>query len=252
MKIITPFRKLVVVTDGTEYVGGNIEKLFNEARQNMQRQHKTWEKYYNRKRRAVKMKVKDLVFVQTHFISAAGRRVVGKFMPKFEGPYRVLAVQNNNLTIWKRGRRITVNVDQVRIYHPINSETSRYDSINETTYEGKESSNWSNRSISEKSRRSRKPSCCENKSCKSDKGNAGLEDLRVKRNRTLESTGTSERYDGKRPKYAGKDPVEGLCDYEQQRKRKAPVLPQGLKRGVPLSLYSKSHKHMRKDFNKHL
>ncbi|GFX69592.1 hypothetical protein TNCV_1769611 [Trichonephila clavipes] len=44
---------------------------------------------------------------------------------------------------------------------------------------------WSN---SKKSRRSRKPSGIENKSCKSDKGNAGLEDLRVKRSKAVEST----------------------------------------------------------------
>ncbi|GFV89443.1 hypothetical protein TNCV_4152591 [Trichonephila clavipes] len=44
------------------------------------------------------MKVNDLVLVQTHFISAAGRRVVGKFMPKFEGPYRVLEVWNNKVS----------------------------------------------------------------------------------------------------------------------------------------------------------
>ncbi|GFV40602.1 hypothetical protein TNCV_2811081 [Trichonephila clavipes] len=69
-----------------------------------------------------------------------------------------------------------------------------------TTYEGKESSSWSNRSNSEKSRGSRKPSGKENKSCKSDKGNARLEDLRVKRDKAVESTGTSERYDGQRPK----------------------------------------------------
>ncbi|GFX47387.1 uncharacterized protein TNCV_4691921 [Trichonephila clavipes] len=88
-KIVTPFRKLINVTDGAEYVGGNIEKLFDEARQNMQKQHKTWEKYYNRKRRDVNIRVNDLVLVQAHFISAAGRIVVGKFMPKFEEPYRV-------------------------------------------------------------------------------------------------------------------------------------------------------------------
>ncbi|GFY21863.1 uncharacterized protein TNCV_3295071 [Trichonephila clavipes] len=82
-------------------------------------------------------KVNDLILVQTHFISAAGRRVVGKFMPKFEGAYRVLEVKNNNLTIWKRGRKFTVNVDQVRTCHPRNSEKSIYDSINEKIYEGK-------------------------------------------------------------------------------------------------------------------
>ncbi|GFW32859.1 uncharacterized protein TNCV_1774271 [Trichonephila clavipes] len=134
-KIITPFRKLISVMDGAEYVGGNIEKLFNEARQNMRKQHNTRGKYYNRKWREVSIKVTDLVLVQTHFISAAGRRVVGKFMPKFEGPYRVLEVRNNNLTIWKKGRRVTVNIDQLRMYHPRNSDTNSFDSINETLYE---------------------------------------------------------------------------------------------------------------------
>ncbi|GFS63618.1 uncharacterized protein TNCV_1961771 [Trichonephila clavipes] len=85
-KIITSFSKLINVTEGAEYVGRNIEKLFDEARQNMRKQHKNWGKYYNRKRREVSIKVNDLVLVQTHFISAAGRRVVGKFLPKFEGP----------------------------------------------------------------------------------------------------------------------------------------------------------------------
>ncbi|GFW54256.1 retrovirus-related Pol polyprotein from transposon 412 [Trichonephila clavipes] len=93
------------MTEGAEYVGGNIEKLFDEARQNMRKKHKTWGKYYNRKRREVNIKLKDLVLVQTHFMSAEGRRVVGKFMPKFEGPYRVLEVQNNNLIIWKMGKK---------------------------------------------------------------------------------------------------------------------------------------------------
>ncbi|GFT16600.1 uncharacterized protein TNCV_282061 [Trichonephila clavipes] len=60
-KIITPFSKLINVTEGAEYVGRNIEKLFVEARQNRRKQHKTWGKYYNRKRREVNIKVNDLV-----------------------------------------------------------------------------------------------------------------------------------------------------------------------------------------------
>ncbi|GFV26075.1 uncharacterized protein TNCV_1277881 [Trichonephila clavipes] len=117
-KFITPFSKLINVTEGAEYGGRNIEKLFVESRQNMRKQHKTWEKYYNRKRREVNIKVNDLVLVQTHFISAAFRRVVGKFMPKFEGLCRVLEFRNINLIIWKKGKRVTVNIDQVRVYRP--------------------------------------------------------------------------------------------------------------------------------------
>ncbi|GFY28174.1 transposon Ty3-I Gag-Pol polyprotein [Trichonephila clavipes] len=67
---ITLFSKLINVSEGAQYVGRNIEKLFVEARQNM-RKHKNWEKYYNRKRREVNIKVNDLVLVQTHFISTA-------------------------------------------------------------------------------------------------------------------------------------------------------------------------------------
>ncbi|GFU92709.1 retrovirus-related Pol polyprotein from transposon 297 [Trichonephila clavipes] len=43
-KIITPFSKLINVTEGAEYVGRNIEKFFDEARQDMRKQHKKWEK----------------------------------------------------------------------------------------------------------------------------------------------------------------------------------------------------------------
>ncbi|GFW81671.1 uncharacterized protein TNCV_2883451 [Trichonephila clavipes] len=166
-KIITPFRKLINVTEGAEYVGGNIEKLFDEARQNRLKQNKTWGKYYNRKRREVNIKVNDLVLVQTHFMSAAGRRVVGKFMPKFEGPYRVLEVRNNNLIIWKKGRSITVNIDQVRVYHPRQSNTISFDSNDETLYEGKGSTNGSSRSHPGKSRSSRRTSGDESKGRKS-------------------------------------------------------------------------------------
>ncbi|GFT23304.1 uncharacterized protein TNCV_2015991 [Trichonephila clavipes] len=178
-RIITPFSKLINVTEGAEYVGRNIEKLFDEARQNMRKQHKNWGKYYNQKRREVNIKVNDLVLVQTHFISAAGRRVVGKFMPKFEGPYRVLEVRNNNLIILKKGKRVTVNSDQVRVYRPRQSETISSDSHLETLYDGQRSSDRSSRSQPGKFKGSRKTSSEQSNGHKSSKGNAGWEDPRL-------------------------------------------------------------------------
>ncbi|GFU75570.1 uncharacterized protein TNCV_2862851 [Trichonephila clavipes] len=79
-KLITPFQKLVMVSDGTEFA------------------------------------VNDWVLVATHPLSSATRKVVAKFKSKFEGPYRVLDVKNNNVVIWKVGKRLTINADQVRIY----------------------------------------------------------------------------------------------------------------------------------------
>ncbi|GFW23611.1 retrovirus-related Pol polyprotein from transposon 17.6 [Trichonephila clavipes] len=115
-KLITPFRKLVMVSDGTEFVVGDIERSFEKARRNRKTKQEKWEKYYNRRRRDVQIKMNDWVLVATHPLSSATRKVIAKFKPKFEGPYRVLDVKNNNVVIWKAGKRLTINVDQVRIY----------------------------------------------------------------------------------------------------------------------------------------
>ncbi|GFV67183.1 uncharacterized protein TNCV_3669381 [Trichonephila clavipes] len=206
-KIITPFSKLINVTEGAEYVGKNIEKLLDEARRNMRKQHKNWEKYYNRKRRELSIKENDLVSVQTHFISAAGRRVVGQFMPKFEGPYRVLEVRNNNLIIWNKGKRVTVIIDQVRVYRPQQSDTISSDSHVKTLYEGQRSSNRSSRSQPGKFKGSRKTSSEESNGRKSSKGNAGWEDPRLKRK--IGSNESRDRKDLKRSKICRKRSLQG-------------------------------------------
>ncbi|GFY12791.1 uncharacterized protein TNCV_4284491 [Trichonephila clavipes] len=64
----------------------------------------------------MQIKVNDWDLVATYPLSSATRKVVAKFKPKFEGPYRVLDVKNNNVVIWKARKRLTINVDQVRIY----------------------------------------------------------------------------------------------------------------------------------------
>ncbi|GFU83895.1 uncharacterized protein TNCV_3852171 [Trichonephila clavipes] len=116
-KLITPFQKLVMVSDGTEFAVGDIERLFEKARRNTKGKNEKWEKYYNRHRHDVQIKVNDWVLVAKHPLrSSATRKVVAKFKPKFEGPYRVLDVKNNNVVIWKAGKRLTIKVDQVRIY----------------------------------------------------------------------------------------------------------------------------------------
>ncbi|GFU38872.1 uncharacterized protein TNCV_3539941 [Trichonephila clavipes] len=240
-KIITPFSKLINVKEGAEYVGGNIEKLFDEARQNRRKQHETWEKYYNWKRRDVNIKVNDLVWVQTHYMSAVGRRVVGKFMPKFEWPYRVLEVRNNNLIIWKKGKRATVNINQVRVYRPRRSDTISLDSQVETLYEGHGSSNGSSRSQTGKSERSRKTSSEERKGCKLNKRNAGLEDPILKRK--VGSNGSVESTDEKRSKIGRKRSLQGSEHGDQ--KRPTPEPTQGIKRTVPSSISSRNHKYRR-------
>ncbi|GFX98233.1 hypothetical protein TNCV_4908761 [Trichonephila clavipes] len=162
-KIITPFSKLINVKKDAKYVGNNIERLFDEARRNMQKQHKYWEKHYNLRRRDVHIKVNDLVLLQTHYLSAASKKQVGKFMPKFEGPYKVFEIKGNNLVIWKNGRNITVNIDQVRVYRPRQSDTISSDSQIETLYDEQEVSHGSNRSHQGQFKEHRKTSSQERK-----------------------------------------------------------------------------------------
>ncbi|GFU25500.1 uncharacterized protein K02A2.6 [Trichonephila clavipes] len=58
IKIITPFQKLVMVSEGTEFAVGDIERLFEEARRNTETKHENWKKYYNRRRCDVQIKVR--------------------------------------------------------------------------------------------------------------------------------------------------------------------------------------------------
>ncbi|GFV54273.1 uncharacterized protein TNCV_4365481 [Trichonephila clavipes] len=43
-KLITPFQKLVLVSDGTQFAVRDIEKLFGEARRNTKAKHEKWAK----------------------------------------------------------------------------------------------------------------------------------------------------------------------------------------------------------------
>ncbi|GFS47011.1 retrovirus-related Pol polyprotein from transposon opus [Trichonephila clavipes] len=143
-KIITPFNKLINVTEDVKYVGSNIERLFDEARRNMQKKHKSWEKHYNLRRRDVHIKVNDLVLLQTHFLSAAGRK-------------------------------------QVRVYRPRQSDTISSDSPVETLYDEQEVSHGSNRSHQGQFKEHRKTSSQESEGCRSRQGNTTREIPRNKR-----------------------------------------------------------------------
>ncbi|GFU54873.1 retrovirus-related Pol polyprotein from transposon 412 [Trichonephila clavipes] len=88
-ELISPFQKLVMVSDGTEFSVGDIERLFDESRRSTKAKHEKWEKYYNRRRRDVQIKVNDWILIKTHPLSSATKKVVAKFKPKFEGPYKV-------------------------------------------------------------------------------------------------------------------------------------------------------------------
>ncbi|GFX57985.1 uncharacterized protein TNCV_4047441 [Trichonephila clavipes] len=73
-KSITPFQKLVMGSDGTEFAVGDIESLFDEAKRNTKAKQEKWEKYYNRRRRDVQIKVNDWVLITTHPLSSAKRK----------------------------------------------------------------------------------------------------------------------------------------------------------------------------------
>ncbi|GFX23441.1 uncharacterized protein TNCV_1849721 [Trichonephila clavipes] len=140
-------------------------------------------------------------------------------MPKFEGPYRVLEVWNNNLIIWKKGKRVTVNIDQERL----------------------RSSDGSSRSLLGKFKGSRKSSSEEIKGCKSNKGNAGWEDPRLKRK--VGSNGSVDRKDLKRSKMCRKGPLHGSELRDQ--KRPTPEPKQGIKRAIPSWVSFRNYKYLR-------
>ncbi|GFW83838.1 uncharacterized protein TNCV_1491791 [Trichonephila clavipes] len=162
-------------------------------------------------------------------------------MPKFEGPYRVLEVRNNNLIIWKKGKSVTVNIDQMQVYHPRQSDTMSSDSHVETLYEGQRSSNGSSRSHPGKFIGSRKTSNEESKGRKSNKGNAGWEDPRLKRK--VESNGSVDRTDKKWSKICRKRSLQGSEHRDQKRPTPGPT--QRIKRTITSSVSSRKYKYRR-------
>ncbi|GFS85453.1 uncharacterized protein TNCV_2793321 [Trichonephila clavipes] len=162
-------------------------------------------------------------------------------MPKFDGPYRVLEVQNNNLIILKRCKKLTVNIDQVRVYRPRQSDTISSDRHVETLYEGQRSSDRSSRSVPGKFKGSRKTSSEQNNGHKSSKGNAKWEDPRLKRK--VDSNGSGDTKNIKIYKICRKRSLQGSEHRDQ--KRPTPEPKQGIKRAIPSSVSSRNHKYRR-------
>ncbi|GFS52312.1 uncharacterized protein TNCV_4850331 [Trichonephila clavipes] len=162
-------------------------------------------------------------------------------MPKFEGPYNVLEIKGNNLVIWKNGRNLTVNIDQVRVYRPRQSDTISSDSPVETLYGEQEVSHGSNRSKQGQFKEHKKTSSQESEGCGSRQGNTARE---IPRNKRKLSQYKSEDHVLKRHKICKKRSLQG--SEHQDRKRRAPEQRQGVKRSIPSSISSRNYK-----FQKH-
>ncbi|GFX61937.1 retrovirus-related Pol polyprotein from transposon opus [Trichonephila clavipes] len=86
--------------------------------------------------------------------------------------------------------KVTVSIDQVRVYRPRQSDTISSDNHVETLYEGQRSSDRSSRSQPVKFKGSRKTSSEQNNGYKSSEGNAGWEDPSLKRK--VDSNGSGD------------------------------------------------------------
>ncbi|GFU86995.1 uncharacterized protein TNCV_486061 [Trichonephila clavipes] len=161
-----------------------------------------------------------------------------KHWEKYNRKRREVNIKVNELAL---GKRVTVNSDQVRVYHPQQSDTISSDSRLEALYEGQRSSNRSSRSQSGKFKGSRKTSSEESNGHKSSKGNAGWQDPRLKRK--VESNGSGDRKDLKRFKICRKRSLQGSEHRNQKRPNPEPKL--GIKRAIPSSVSSRNYKYRR-------
>ncbi|GFW76877.1 retrovirus-related Pol polyprotein from transposon 297 [Trichonephila clavipes] len=137
----------------------------------------------------------------------------------------------------ENGRNITVNIDQVRVYRPRQSDTISSDSPVETLYDEQEVSHGSNRSHQGQFKEHRKTSSQESEGCRSRQGNTTREIPRNKRK--INSTASKDQA-LKRSKICKKRSRQG-SDH-QDRKRHAPEQRQGVKRSIPSSISSRNYK----------
>ncbi|GFX61253.1 retrovirus-related Pol polyprotein from transposon 297 [Trichonephila clavipes] len=125
--------------------------------------------------------------------------------------------------------------------HRLDIKHIKTDSHVETLYEGQRSSNRSSRSQPGKFKVSRKTSIQESNGRKSNKGNAGWEDPRLKRK--IESNGSRDRKDLKRSKICRKRSLQGSEHRDQKRPTLEPK--QGGKSAIPSSVPSRNYKYRR-------
>ncbi|KFM62228.1 hypothetical protein X975_22789, partial [Stegodyphus mimosarum] len=95
-----------------------IKNLIREATGNIEMAHRKQKLYYDEKRRGVKYNVGDEVLKIKHNLSNAPEEKVGKFFPRFEGPFIIEKV-TQAVVILKRnyGQKITANVDQIKPFY---------------------------------------------------------------------------------------------------------------------------------------
>ncbi|GFW70871.1 uncharacterized protein TNCV_3366211 [Trichonephila clavipes] len=158
--------------------------------------------------------------------------------------HRVLEVKGNNLIIWKSGKRVTVNIDQVRVYRPRQTDTISSDSQVETLYDEQGVSHRSNiyiyRSNQGQFKEHRKTSSKKSEGCRSRQGNTARENPRNKRKM---SNNESKDQVLKRSKMCRKRSLQG--SEHKDRKRLAPEQRQGVKRSIPPSILSRTYKFKR-------
>ncbi|GFW64922.1 retrovirus-related Pol polyprotein from transposon 297 [Trichonephila clavipes] len=133
---------------------------------------------------------------------------------------------------------VTKGAEYVQVYRPRQSDTISLNSHVETLYEGQRSSNVSSRSHPGKFKASRKTSSEESKGRKSNKGNAGWEDPRLKRK--VESNESVDRNDLKLSKICRKRSLQ-VSEHRDQ-KRTNPEPKQGIKRAILSSDSSRNYK----------
>ncbi|KFM64846.1 Retrotransposable element Tf2 protein type 2, partial [Stegodyphus mimosarum] len=118
-KILTPLDKLFFVQErAEEFKMSDIQKLIREATENIEMAQRKQKLYYDLKRREVKYNVGDEVLKIKHNLSNAPEEKVGKFFPRFEGPFTIEQI-TGAVVILKRndGQTLKANVDQIKPFY---------------------------------------------------------------------------------------------------------------------------------------
>ncbi|GFW99897.1 uncharacterized protein TNCV_2126051 [Trichonephila clavipes] len=163
-----------------------------------------------------------------------------KFKPKFEGPYRFLSVQNNNVVIWSAGRRATVNIDQVRIYNQRKSDEGVVDV---------DSSVSSRSEYQSKSLEENRPRLDQSLGFRSSESGERQVELGEKTSLTGNKSGRREQQVNKYKRSRGLN--ESSIELRQQQYKKTRQVVMRCKRKVPFS-WSAGPERKRKNTNKRL
>lgn len=133
----TPIDNTLQISNSTEensnVFGRRLALIQTLAKANMIKGQEKYMKKYNKGRKNLKFKEGDFVWLKTHTLSDASKKITASLLPKFEGPFQILKDKGSNVydicNIESKQFCGTAHVSDLKAYYSLQNGGTKQDSV---------------------------------------------------------------------------------------------------------------------------